>query len=106
MDGLPVGALEKISAVLTRHPEVTFATLFGSRAKGVHREASDIDIALDGDVSALQAEAIEAELEELSLPQTFDLCVMKRVPVSVSEHIKRVGVPIFSRTDLGGYTKF
>jgi predicted nucleotidyltransferase len=84
---------------MTRHPEVTSAILFGSRAKGAHREASDIDLALDGDLSALQAESIEAELEELSLPQTFDLCILGRVSASVREHIERVGVPIFSRTD-------
>jgi len=99
MEALPSKALEMIRAVLARHPEVTSAILFGSRAKGIHREASDIDLALDGDLSALQAEAIEAELEELSMPQTFDLCILDKVPASVREHIGRVGVPIFSRTD-------
>jgi len=99
MEALPSGALEKISAVLTRHPGVTSAILFGSRAKGVNREASDIDIALNGDVSPLQAEAIKAELEELSLPQTFDLCVLERIPVSVREHIDSVGIPIFSKSN-------
>lgn len=95
MEALPAMALEMIRSVLTRHPEVASAILFGSRAKGIHREASDIDLALEGNISALQAAAIEAELEELSLPQTFDICVIGRAPESVREHIARVGVPIF-----------
>ncbi len=98
MEPLSSRALELIRTVLTRQPEVVSATLFGSRAKGVHREASDIDLVLEGNISALQAEAIEAELEELSLPQTFDVCVIGRVPESVREHIARVGVPIFKNS--------
>jgi predicted nucleotidyltransferase len=95
MEALSAVALEKIRVVLARHPEVTSAVLFGSRAKGTHREASDIDLALEGDLSSLQAESIEAELEELFLPQTFDLCVVGNVPESVRQHIERVGVTIF-----------
>lgn len=95
MEALPSGALEKIRAVLARHPEVISAVLFGSRAKGIHRDASDIDLALEGNLSSLQAEAIEAELEELSLPQTFDLCVIGSVPRSLREHIEGVGITIF-----------
>ena len=99
MEALPSKALEMICTVMTRHPKVTSVILFGSRAKGIYRESSDIDLALEGDLSALQAEAIKAELEELSLPQTFDLCILEKVPTAVREHIGRVGVPIFSRTD-------
>jgi predicted nucleotidyltransferase len=99
MEALPSKALEMICTVMTRHPEVNSVILFGSRAKGSYRETSDIDLALQGDLSGLQAEAIEAELEELSLPQTFDLCILEKVPSAVREHIGRVGVPIFSRTD-------
>jgi predicted nucleotidyltransferase len=33
-----------IRGVLSRHPEVTGALLFGSRAKGTARPASDVDL--------------------------------------------------------------
>ena len=49
--------------VFRRHPQVTAAILFGSRAKGTHTERSDVDLAVMGDVTALEAEAIAGDLE-------------------------------------------
>lgn len=65
--------LQLVCGVLARHPAVTGAILFGSRAKGTARASSDIDIALEGIDDPLQAEAIASELEELPLPYTFDV---------------------------------
>lgn len=48
--------------VFQRHLEIKAVKLFGSRAKGTHAGCSDIDLALWGDVDALQAESIAAEL--------------------------------------------
>ena len=46
---VPGQVAERIRAVLVRHPSVTRAVLFGSRAKGNFREGSDIDLALEGE---------------------------------------------------------
>ena len=64
--------LEMVRAIFRRHPEVTSATLFGSRAKGTHTERSDVDLVVTGDVAPLRAEAIAAELDELPLPSGAD----------------------------------
>jgi predicted nucleotidyltransferase len=81
-----------ISSVLNQHPEVSQVKLFGSRAKGCHTPASDIDLALWG-VSALQAEAIAAELDELSLPYRFDIKAFESIKQdSLREHIQRRGI--------------
>ena len=81
-----------ISSVLDQHPEVSQVKLFGSRAKGCHTNASDIDIALWG-VSALQAEAIAAELDELPLPYRFDIKAFESLKQdSLREHIQRKGI--------------
>jgi predicted nucleotidyltransferase len=78
-----------ISSVLNLHPEVSQVKLFGSRAKGCHTPASDIDLALWG-VSALQAEAIAAELDELPLPYRFDIKAFESIKQdSLREHIQR-----------------
>ncbi|MCB9466082.1 MAG: nucleotidyltransferase domain-containing protein [Candidatus Eisenbacteria bacterium] len=42
--GLDPRALNLIRDVLSRHPVVTGAILFGSRAKGTARPASDVDL--------------------------------------------------------------
>jgi predicted nucleotidyltransferase len=81
-----------ISSVLNQHPEVSQVKLFGSRAKGFHTPASDIDLALWG-VSALQAESIAAELDELPLPYHFDVKAFEFIKQdSLREHIQRMGI--------------
>ena len=57
--------LALLVGVFQRHPEITTVKIFGSRAKGTHAPYSDVDIAIWGNVDALQAEAIAAELDEL-----------------------------------------
>ena len=81
-----------IGSVLNQHPEVSQVKLFGSRAKGCHTPASDIDLALWG-VDALQAESIAAELDELPLPYRFDIKAFESIKQdSLREHIQRRGI--------------
>jgi len=81
-----------ISSVLNQHPEVSQVKLFGSRAKGCHTPASDIDLALWG-VDALQAESIAAELDELPLPYHFDVKAFEFIKQhSLRDHIQRRGI--------------
>lgn len=88
--------LDMVRSVFRFHPEVTTATLFGSRAKGTHSERSDVDIAVAGDVAPLEAEAIAAELEELPLPYRFEVQPLAHIHHRpLLEHIQRVGIPIY-----------
>jgi len=81
-----------IGSVLNQHPEVSQVKLFGSRAKGCHTPASDIDLALWG-VDALQAESIAAELDELPLPYRFDIKAFESIKQhSLRDHIQRRGI--------------
>lgn len=81
-----------IRSVLSAHPELTRVKLFGSRAKGNAKPTSDIDLALFGEVDALQAQAIQAELEELPLPYKFDFQPYESIRhAALREHIDRVG---------------
>ena len=87
--------LELIQGVIARHPEVTGAVIFGSRAKGAASPSSDIDLALEGIDDPLKAEAITSELEELPLPYRFDVLAMSAIKSRpLLEHIARVGVRI------------
>lgn len=89
--------LALVRSVLRLHPEVSSATLFGSRAKGTHHDRSDVDLALSGEIGLLGAEAIAAELEELPLPYRFDVQALAQITfVPLLEHIARVGVVIYS----------
>ncbi len=93
--GLSARDLGLIRDVLARHREVTGAILFGSRAKGTAQPSSDVDLALEGDMTALQAESIAGELDELPLPYRFDVKAAARIQhAPLIEHIARVGVRI------------
>jgi uncharacterized protein len=88
--------LDLIRGIFRRHPEVTSATLFGSRAKGTHTERSDVDLAVTGEVAVLQAEAIAAELDELPLPYRFEVQAINHIHHRpLIEHINRVGILIY-----------
>ncbi len=103
MTGLPPGVQETLAAVLRRHPAVRRAVLFGSRAKGTAEASSDIDLALDGNLTEFQAEAIALELNDLPLPYVFDLKALADVThAPLLEHIRRVGVVVFEAQGPGG----
>lgn len=82
--------------IFRNHPEVTSATLFGSRAKGTHSDRSDVDIVVTGDVEPLRAEMIASELDELPLPYRFEVQPLAHIHYQpLLEHIKRVGILIY-----------
>ncbi len=94
--GLNEQQLKQITDVLTNHLEVTGAYIFGSRAKGCYTDRSDIDIALEGSLSALTAQKVASELEELPFPQQFDVKAMASISSEpLLEHIARVGIKIY-----------
>ena len=95
--GLKDSILVGIREVLARHPTVKEAFVFGSRALGKETSRSDIDIALRGDVDAMEAEGITLELEELPVPVKFDLQVIGLIQnQSLREHISRAGKKLYS----------
>lgn len=84
-----------IQGIFARHPEITSASLFGSRAKGIASPSSDIDIVLDGIDEPLKAESIASELDELPLPCRFHVKARSAIEYQpLREHIERDSVQI------------
>jgi predicted nucleotidyltransferase len=99
MKSKPLAAreFELIQGIFERHPKISEVRLFGSRAKGTHSAHSDIDLAIWGDVDALYAEALAAQLDELPLPYRFDVLPFHLIRSNpLREHIERVGLLIYS----------
>ncbi len=97
--GLSPQTVERIQDVLSHHPEVRRAVLFGSRAKGTARPGSDIDLALYGDgLDWRVLGRIEDELDDLLLPYSFSLLHHDaRTDAELAAHIARVGLPFYQR---------
>jgi type I restriction enzyme S subunit len=93
--GLADKQIEQISAVLG-DSGVSKAVVFGSRAKGNHRNNSDVDIAVWG--SGLHLGKLSTVLDELSMPYKFDVVSYEKINnFALSEHIDRVGQVIYSK---------
>jgi predicted nucleotidyltransferase len=98
--GLPTDVVRKITAVLTRYPQVESATLYGSRAKGNYKNGSDIDLTLHGDENLTLSVVyrILDDLDDLLLPYTIDLSIFHNIAdPAVIDHIQRVGVPFYEK---------
>ena len=93
--GLNETEAEEIQEIFACHPEVEKVILYGSRAKGNYKSASDIDITLVGLNLTIQ-QKIESELDDLLLPYKFDVSVYHEISnKGLIEHIERVGKIFF-----------
>ena len=99
MYGLKKDELSRIVAVFKRFPAITSVVLYGSRAKGNYRPASDIDITLYTANDApdnLLFQVMEA-LDNLDLIYGFDVSLHQHIDSeSLLDHIQRVGIEIYS----------
>lgn len=97
--GLNHSDIKKIQSVFNLHPEIEKAILFGSRAKGNYKPASDIDLTLVGNNLTLTIQqTIENELDDLLLPYKFDLSIYHTITSNeLVNHIERVGQLFFQK---------
>ena len=101
--GLSEVELDTIRAYLSREPGIRQAVLFGSRALGTFKEASDIDIALKGeDVDIFTCGSLKSRLEdETTIPYFFDFVAYDSLAnEALRRHIDTKGVCIY-REDEG-----
>ena len=97
--GLNQETLDKISSIFSKHPQIQSVLIYGSRAKGTHREGSDIDLSLVG--KGLIPEflrKLELEIDDLLLPYSVDLSIFSQIDhPDLIDHINRVGQVFYQR---------
>jgi predicted nucleotidyltransferase len=97
--GLDSEDIEKIQGVFTNFPEVEKVVLYGSRAKGNYKPASDIDITLIGEqLNLTVVNSIETQIDDLLLPYMFDISILRQISnPDLVEHINRVGQVFYEK---------
>ncbi len=98
--GLKESDIELIQTVLSNYKEVDKVLIYGSRAKGTFKPASDIDLTLLGEKLNLTIQyKIENDLDDLMLPYLFDISIFNQISnTDLVEHINRVGIVFFERS--------
>jgi predicted nucleotidyltransferase len=97
--GLKVSTIARIKGVFAALPEIERVILYGSRARGTFRNGSDIDLTIVGDgVTHSQLLRMENQLDDLLLPYTIDLSLLRQIDnPDLLDHIRRVGVVFYER---------
>lgn len=97
--GLSDNKINKINSVFQQYPEINEVLIFGSRAKGNFRDNSDIDLAIKSNKISLSVlQQIEIKLEELYIPNYFDLVIYEKIEnQELIDHIDRVGKKIYKK---------
>jgi predicted nucleotidyltransferase len=96
--GLPQDVFDEIRKVLNRFPDVKRVKIFGSRAKGIHKRYSDVDIAIFAEADHNLAANIKYELDNLDVVYNFDVLHYEMtLNDEIKAHIDRVGVEIYER---------
>lgn len=95
--GLSKDIFDKMNAVFRNYKEIKSVLLYGSRALGNFKPASDIDISIVGqEIDLTLQNEIEFALDDLMLPYKFDISIYNTViSPELIEHINRVGIQIY-----------
>jgi predicted nucleotidyltransferase len=99
--GLSANTITKIQDVFAKCPQIDYAILYGSRAKGTYKTGSDIDLTLQGlalDMKLLSK--VSNDIDDLMLPYKFDLSIFNDISnKELLEHIKRMGIGFYKKTN-------
>ena len=97
MIGLTPKELEILKNVFKKFDDIKEVILFGSRALGTHKTASDIDLAIKGNVDINTLSKLKYTLEEdTNLPYFFDVVIYDNLEnMELKKHIDEFGKIIY-----------
>ena len=96
--GLPDRTLKTLNSIFCKYPGIRQVILYGSRAKGNHREGSDIDISLklEDEFDFTSLLRIAGELDDSDIPYLVDVSVYADLSnKDLKAHIDRVGKVLY-----------
>jgi len=99
--GLKQQILDQLNDVFSEINEIDEVILYGSRAKGNHKNSSDIDITLKGqNLSLTILNKLSSNIDDLLLPYTFDISIYHHLKnEELIKHIERAGKTLYKKQD-------
>lgn len=100
--GLSKEDIARITEVFEKYKQLDEVLIYGSRAMGTYKPASDIDLTLKGSNIDLNIQQqIEFDLDDLLLPYKFDVSNFNKITnPEFLDHIKRIGKRFYKRTEV------
>jgi uncharacterized protein len=96
--GLSAQTLILLREIFQSYSEIEEVRVFGSRAMNKHQNYSDIDLVIFGNMDTPSLGRLIVELDELPLPQTFDVQVYTQIThPDLKKHIDQFGKIIFQQ---------
>lgn len=97
--GLKQNTILSINSIFESHSSINEVIIYGSRAKGSNKPASDIDLTVKGDSIPMSLlNKISTELDDLLLPYTIDLSIYQHIEnQELLNHIQRVGKVFYQK---------
>lgn len=96
--GLPDIEVKKLQQVFENDKRVSQVWLYGSRAIGKQKAASDIDLCIEGaQLSLADLHSFEDRIDDLFLPWKVDLSLKHQIDnPALIQHIENVGIGFLS----------
>ena len=97
--GLTIEDVKSINAVFSKYSEIEKVLIYGSRAMGNYRLASDIDLTLIGRKIDLNLQLkIEFDLDDLMLPYKFDVSIYNKITnPEFIDHVNGAGKEFYNK---------
>ncbi|WP_438965229.1 nucleotidyltransferase domain-containing protein [Flavobacterium sp.] len=101
MFGLYPNSFKEIISIFQKYESIEKVIIYGSRAKGNHKEGSDIDLILFGTIKHNELMQLLNELDESYIPYLFDISIYNELQSeSLIEHVNRVGKIFYQKTEI------
>jgi predicted nucleotidyltransferase len=96
--GLSQRTIDSMEKIFHKYDNIKQVILYGSRAKGNYRNASDIDITLKTDESftCMQLLRVMGDFDDSDIPYLVDISIYDKLDnAALKEHINRVGKVLY-----------
>jgi predicted nucleotidyltransferase len=98
MFGLKQEHIDAINQCFSMYPSIEQVIVYGSRAMGSHRDGSDIDLTIEGQLVHRDLLRLENQIDDLLLPYKIDLSLKQQISnPDLIDHIHRVGKVFYAR---------
>ena len=98
--GIPHEAIDKLNNVFVKKRNIKKVLLFGSRVKSTYSSGSDIDIALEGNITYSELMQAMILVDDLNLPYKIDLVLMQNLQnEELIKHIESEGILLYQRVN-------